>query len=353
MIRSLGAVGGVGLLDHPADRHDAVGVDRRQRLDHAVGTDVLLRHALEGDDASAGADADTVHVGEQRRVAHQFVGQQHGERLVPDRFAGTPDGVAEPAGLILVDDRRPPVGADAADPFGQLVTALGLQCLDHVRAVLEVGLDTGLGAVGHDHDVVDPGPERLIDDDLQQRRVTDREQLFGNRLGGREETGSQPGRGDDGALNTHFADPIDGTRRYSRDSDADLRVQVRQNRRDHRGPAVVRRRPADHSGASRLGSPNGGQEGVHAGRCHVPAATASTRPTAVPSRRSRRSQPPKSDGGGESTGTSSTESSAVVGVVGVVHCREFSVEEARRQGRGDPLTANRRPDGRVDHTDSP
>ena len=61
---------------------------------------------------------------------------------------------------------------------------------------------------------------------------------------------------------------------------------------------------------------------------------------------------PKSDGGGESTGTSSTESSDRR-IVGVVHCREFSVEEARRQGRGDPLTANRRPDGRVEHTDSP
>ncbi len=142
-------------------------------------------------------------MGEQRGVAHQLVGQHHGERLVADRFAGASDGVPEPPRLVLVDDRGPPVRADAADPLGQLVPTLLLQRLDHFRAVLEVRLDARLGPVRHDDDVVDPGAERLVDDDLQQRSVADREQFLGDGLGGGEEASPQPGRGDDGAMDSH------------------------------------------------------------------------------------------------------------------------------------------------------
>src|SRR6187549_3772978 len=41
------------------------------------------------------------------------------------------------------------------------------------------------------------------------------------------------------------ADLIDGTRRYRPDSDADVRVQVRQDGRDDRGAAVDHRQDAD------------------------------------------------------------------------------------------------------------
>ena len=42
---------------------------------------------------------------EQRGVAHQLVGQQHGEGLVTDCFRGAPTGVPEARGDVLVDDR--------------------------------------------------------------------------------------------------------------------------------------------------------------------------------------------------------------------------------------------------------
>ena len=74
------------LLDHVADGDDAVGIDRARRVDHAVGADLLVGHLLQPDDAAAGADADPVHVGEQRGVPHQLVGQQHGEGLVAHRL---------------------------------------------------------------------------------------------------------------------------------------------------------------------------------------------------------------------------------------------------------------------------
>ena len=143
----------------------------------------------------------------KRRIAHQLVGQHHRERLVPDRIAGASDGVAEATGMVLVDDRRPPVRADAADPLGELATALRLERLDHFGTVLEVRLDAGLRLARHDDDVVDAGAERLVDDDLQQRGVADRQQLLRHRLGGRQEPGSHPGRGNDSTTNSHGRRP--------------------------------------------------------------------------------------------------------------------------------------------------
>ena len=51
--------------------------------------------------------------------------------------------------------------------------------------------------------MVDAGAERLVDDELQGRRVTDRQQLLGDCLGRREEPGPHPGGGDHGAADLH------------------------------------------------------------------------------------------------------------------------------------------------------
>jgi hypothetical protein len=63
-------------------------------------------------------------VREERGIAHQLVGQEHGEGLVPDGLGGAPDGMAEALGGVLVDDGDPPVGADPADAIGKLVRPL-------------------------------------------------------------------------------------------------------------------------------------------------------------------------------------------------------------------------------------
>lgn len=188
-------------------------------------------------------------------VAHQLVRQHHRERLIADRFAGASDRMAESSGLVLVDDGRPPIRADAADAVRQFDPALRLERRDDRRVRLEVGLDAWLEPAGDDHDVIDAGPERLVDHELQQRRIADGKQLLRKSFGGGQEPGTEPGRRDHRATNNHghltpewttapredrliiphrssvsaCGHDIDGRRRYLSKFDADLRVQVRED----------------------------------------------------------------------------------------------------------------------------
>ena len=54
--------------------------------------------------------------------------------------------------------------------------------------------------------MVDAGAERLVDDDLQGRRVTDRQQLLGDRLDGGQEAGAHAGGRDHCAAYLHGPD---------------------------------------------------------------------------------------------------------------------------------------------------
>ena len=81
------------------------------------------------------------------------------------------------------------------EPVGELVVAGVRELGDHVGRRLEVGLDRRLGAAADDDDVIDPGAERLVDDELERRRVADRHQLLRHGLGGREEAGPGPAAG--------------------------------------------------------------------------------------------------------------------------------------------------------------
>ena len=78
------------LLHHRPDPDNTALVDLRRRIDDAVRADLLAGHPLQTDDAAAGLLAQPGHLVEQRRVAHQLVGQQHGERLVADRRRAHP-----------------------------------------------------------------------------------------------------------------------------------------------------------------------------------------------------------------------------------------------------------------------
>ena len=62
--------------------------------------------------------------------------------------------------------------------------------------------------------MVDAGAERLVDDQLQHRRVADRQQLLGHRLGRRQEPGAHAGGGNDGDCGRPCAAPY---RRVGRD----------------------------------------------------------------------------------------------------------------------------------------
>ncbi len=57
-------------------------------------------------------------------------------------------------------------------------------------------LDRVLAAAGHDHDALDAGVARLLDDVLHERPIDERQHLLGLRLGGRQEPRSQAGGGE-------------------------------------------------------------------------------------------------------------------------------------------------------------
>ena len=111
--------------------------------------------------------------------------------------------MTEAARVVLVRDRDPPVAADRGQPVGDVVLALVAQAGHEGVVGLEVALDRRLAPARHDDDVVDPGTERLVDDDLDRRRVTDRHQFLRDRLGHGEEPGAQTCGGDDSGANVH------------------------------------------------------------------------------------------------------------------------------------------------------
>jgi hypothetical protein len=151
--------------------------------------------------------AHAVHLGEQRGVTHQLVGQEHRERPVADRLAGAPDGVPQPPRLVLVGDRHPPVAPDAGEPIGGVVVALVAQHRDQGVVTLEVALDRRFGVIADDDDVLDPGAQRLVDDELDRRRVADRHQLLGDSLRRRQEPRTRSGSRDDRTAHLHRPAP--------------------------------------------------------------------------------------------------------------------------------------------------
>ncbi len=149
-----------------------------------------------------------VHLREHRRAGHQLVGQQHRERFVADGLAGAPDGVAEAFRVVLVDDVDTPVAPDRTQPFGGVRLAFGFERVDERLVGGEVGVEGRLRTAADDHDVVAPGSERLVDDQLDRRPIADREQLLRNGFRCRKETGSQTGRRDDSTAYLHGSDDI-------------------------------------------------------------------------------------------------------------------------------------------------
>ena len=121
----------------------------------------------------------------------------------PTASRAHPTAWPRPARVVLVGDRDPPVATDAGEPVGGVVVALVAQHRDDVVVALEVALDRRLGVAADDDDVIDPGPQRLVDDELDRRRVADRHQLLGHRLGRWEEPGARSGSRDDRTAHLH------------------------------------------------------------------------------------------------------------------------------------------------------
>ena len=160
------------------------------------------------------------------------------------------------------------------------------------------------------------------------------------------EPGARPWPGN--AMNGHRGRTLSTGPRYRPESDANVRVQVRQDRGDDRGPAVLQRGHVDVGRAPRSGRKMAVKKVFTPGRGDVPRRRLlqDRQPQPSPRRRPRRPRAParrrhqrrrrRTRRRNPSTSDSSTT----------------SVEEVRRQGQRRSLTPIRRSAGRVDRTDS-
>ena len=132
-----------------------------------------------------------------RRRVDDVVGQNHGERLVPDEGSRDEDGVPEAERLALTHVRKVDQIGDLPN-FTELVrlAALFEEALQ-LDGDVEVILDGVLSAAGDEDDVVDAGGDRLLDAVLDDWLVHERQHFLRLGLGGRKEPRAETRRGED------------------------------------------------------------------------------------------------------------------------------------------------------------
>ncbi len=195
-----GAFSGRGLLDHVGDLDDAV-LDRLAR-DDAVLARLGVGNLLQGDDRISAPLVEPHHLPDARHVrVDDVVAEHHRERLAPHEVLRLQHRVAEAERLLLAHVRDGDHLRDLADLGEEVLLAALLQHRLELEGRVEVILDRVLPAAGDDHDPLDPGVPRLLDDVLDQGPVDERQHLLGLGLGGRQEPGSQAGGGEDGDAN--------------------------------------------------------------------------------------------------------------------------------------------------------
>ena len=140
-----------------------------------------------------------------RAVEHQFVRQQHRERLVADDVARAPDRVTEAERRLLA---RETGGAGfGLVPrqnvlLGLLVAARGQRGVELEHPV-EMILDHALVASGDEDEMLDARFLGLVDHVLDQRLVDDGQHFLRHRLGGGQDAGAETGDREDGFTDFH------------------------------------------------------------------------------------------------------------------------------------------------------
>jgi xanthine dehydrogenase accessory factor len=192
-----------GFFDHSANRQDAF-IDRIGRND-AVLPGLLPRHFLNREDRMPAALEHPRHLEDRRHVrVDDVVSQHHGERLIADEIFGLEDRVAQAQGEFLPDVDDFEEIRDLPNQSEQILLAAVLEHSFELEGYVEVVFDGILAPAGDQDDLLDAGGLGFLDDVLNERLVDERKHFFWLRLGGRQETGAEAGRGKDG-----FADPHD------------------------------------------------------------------------------------------------------------------------------------------------
>jgi len=159
---------------------------------------------LRGDDAATVLLHDPQHLGQQRhRRVDEVIAQQHREGLVSHVWFGDGDRVSQARGFALTDVVDLGHLREFADLLQLVELAASLEQRVQLGRPIEVILDRLLAPSRDDQDVGEPGADRLLDDELDRRRVDQRQHLLGHGLGGRQEPGAEAGGGDDGLAHLH------------------------------------------------------------------------------------------------------------------------------------------------------
>ena len=126
------------------------------------------------------------------RIDH-VVPEKHAEPFGAHRVPRGKHGVPEPERLLLAHADQTHRVADPPHLFEQLLLPLALQLVLQLVCAVEVVLDGALPAPVDQHHLLRSRRKRLLDDELDGRRVDDRQHLLGDRLGGGQEPGAQAG----------------------------------------------------------------------------------------------------------------------------------------------------------------
>ena len=188
---------GLGLLD---DREDALGplVDPRSR-DDPVGRGLLPWDADAPNDAPpAQAFPRADQLPDTGRIAEDdVVAPEHGEGLVPDQVARLQDGVAVPLRLVLHDDPDVRQLFGAREQVDVLLAEFDGKTMLEPLVRSEIRIERFLPRSDHDDDAVDSGARQLRNDELDDRRVDERQQLLRDGAADRQEACPEAAGGDD------------------------------------------------------------------------------------------------------------------------------------------------------------
>ena len=209
-----GALSGARLLDHVGDLDDPIPIFRALSGDDAVLTRLGFRDFLQGDHGIPALFVEPHHLADARLVGVDDVVAEHDrEALASDQVAGLQHRVAEPEGLLLPDVRDRHQLGDLPDLAEEVFLAALLQHRLELRRRVEVVFDGVLAAPRHDHDPLDAGVARFLDDVLDERPVDERQHFLGLRLGGGQKPRAQAGGGEDrDAYRSHVRSVAEGFR---------------------------------------------------------------------------------------------------------------------------------------------
>ncbi len=193
-----GASFGAGFSTSPSHLHQPAIV--LAGAQDAVAIGLLARHLGHRNHVAAGVAVDIGELPQARRFRqHQVIRQQNGERVVTDKSAGAPDGVAKPQRHLLAHrDHRPRFDLGLAQRCQRLGLAAFLERGLQFEGNVEMLHQRGLAAPGDHAELLDPGRPSLLDGILYQRFVDHRQHFLGGRLGCGQESRAEARNGQNG-----------------------------------------------------------------------------------------------------------------------------------------------------------